>query len=149
MTTVITEPSICIPRTLNNVKWYEVKATFEKLLGQGSVERVDIVRRKDDDSPMCRIFIHMRYWKVDNPEIKAWRDKLLEPDGEIRVVYNHPWFWKCKASRVEKPDKNRQAVMPYVMAGDQDAKPSAATFGDHIPNRTLTHQTPTHNPEEK
>ena len=31
MSDPITEPSICIPRTLNNV-WRDVKETFEKIL---------------------------------------------------------------------------------------------------------------------
>jgi len=137
MSPVITEPSICIPRTINNVKWFDVKATIEKLLGQGSVERIDIVRRKDDDSPMCRIFIHMRYWNVHDPKIKAWRDKLLEPDGEVRVVYNHPWFWKCKASRIDKPEKKRIAAAPYIMANDV-TKTTTNTLEEHIERSKLT-----------
>ena len=85
--TLITEPSICIPRTLNNVGWREVKETFEKILGKGTVERVDIVTRRDDDSPFCRIFVHMRYWPTDNPQVAKWRQTLMD-DGEIKVVYN-------------------------------------------------------------
>ena len=38
---VITEPSICIPRTLNNVSWRDVKDTMEAVLGKGTVDRVD------------------------------------------------------------------------------------------------------------
>ncbi len=117
MTSLITEPSICIPRTLNNVNWRDVKNVFEAILGKGTVERVDIVTRRDDDSPFCRIFVHMRYWAVNVPEVADFRDALLA--GETRkVVYNHPWFWKCAASRTAKPVKTRVSAEPYIMRDD-------------------------------
>jgi len=117
MTSLITEPSICIPRTLNNVNWRDVKNVFEAILGKGTVERVDIVTRRDDDSPFCRIFVHMRYWAVNVPEVADFRDALLA--GETRkVVYNHPWFWKCAASRTAKPIKTRVSAEPYIMRDD-------------------------------
>jgi hypothetical protein len=114
MNDIITEPSICIPRTLNNVSWRDVKETFEKLLGKGTVERVDIVTRRDEDSPFCRIFVHMRYWPVNDQQIAAWRNTLIN-GGEMKVVYNHPWFWKCVASRIPKPEKKNISAQPYIM----------------------------------
>ena len=112
---IITEPSICIPRTLNNVTWRDVKETFEKVLGGGTVERVDIVTRRDDDSPFCRIFIHLRYWPMEREGVAAWRQTLVD-GGEIKVVHNHPWFWKCVASRVPKPEKKKNvSAEPYIM----------------------------------
>ena len=117
MSSLITEPSICIPRTLNNICWRDVKNVFEAILGKGTVERVDIVTRRDDDSPFCRIFVHMRYWAVNVPEVADFRDALLA--GETRkVVYNHPWFWKCAASRTAKPIKTRVSAEPYIMRDD-------------------------------
>ena len=124
MTSLITEPSICIPRTLNNVGWRDVKEVFEKVLGKGTVERIDVVTRRDDDSPFCRIFEHMRYWAVNVPEVAAFRNALLA--GETRkVVYNHPWFWKCAASRTAKPVKSRVSVEPYIM--QDSALPESST----------------------
>jgi hypothetical protein len=121
-TALITEPSICIPRTLNNVGWRDVKEVFEKILGKGTVERIDIVSRRDDDTPFCRIFVHMRYWAVNVPEVAAFRDALLA--GETRkIVYNHPWFWKCAASRTAKPVKTRVSVDPYIMQDSAQAEP--------------------------
>jgi len=114
MSTVITEPSICIPRTLDNVAWYDVKNTFETLIGKGTVERVDIVRSRNpqDAQPFCRIFVHFRYWP-NTPEIKAIRQRLV--DGEtVKVVYDSPWFWKCSASRVSKPERNTPRQAPYL-----------------------------------
>jgi hypothetical protein len=114
MTDLITEPSICIPRTLNNVTWRDVKDVFEKLFGKGTVDRVDIVRRRDDDSPFCRIFVHMRYWPMNMPEVVAWRDKLMTGQT-LKVVYKQPWFWKCAASRTPKPVRERISSQPYII----------------------------------
>jgi hypothetical protein len=121
-TALITEPSICIPRTLNNVGWRDVKEVFEKILGKGTVERIDIVSRRDDDTPFCRIFVHMRYWAVNVPEVAAFRDALLASETR-KIVYNHPWFWKCAASRTAKPVKTRVSVDPYIMQDSAPAEP--------------------------
>ena len=67
-TEVITEPSICIPRTLNNTTWRDVKNTFEEILGTGTVERVDIVPSRNND-PFCKIFIHFRYWPTQGTAV--------------------------------------------------------------------------------
>ncbi len=122
-TQLVTEPSICIPRTLNNVSWREVKDTFERIFGKGTVERVDIVRRRDDDSPFCRIFIHMRYWPMADDRVVKIRQKLLDGE-EVKVVYNQPWFWKCAASRLPKPEKRNVSTTPYVEADGLDSKPA-------------------------
>ena len=110
---VITEPSICIPRTLNNVSWRDVKDTMEAVLGKGTVDRVEIVRSKHDEQ-FCRIFVHMRYWPMTDPKVAAVRETLVS-GGKIKVVYNHPWFWKCCASRVAKPEKKQVSTAPYIM----------------------------------
>ena len=132
-TEIITEPSICIPRTLNNVSWRDVKETFEKLLGKGTVERVDVVTRRDEESPFCRIFVHMRYWDMTNESVAGWRQTLVD-GGEIKVVHNHPWFWKCVASRVAKPVKTNVSSAPYIMKDDATTKPSNHTVADHLPD---------------
>jgi len=58
------------------------------------------------------------------PEVAAFRNALLA--GETRkVVYNHPWFWKCAASRTAKPVKSRVSVEPYIM--QDSALPESST----------------------
>ena len=113
MSTVITEPSICIPRTLHNVNWRQVKDAFEQVIGKGTVERVDIVPSKNSEStPFCRIFVHFRYWP-NSPEITSIRQRLV--NGEvIKVVYDNPWFWKCSASRIPKPERNQPKTAPFI-----------------------------------
>lgn len=97
-------PSICIPRTFTNVSWKKIKFYFEEIIGAGSVERVDIVRKWNHrgEEYQC-VFIHMLEWP-DNERAQEVRERLL--DGyEIKIVYDEPWFWKCSASRVPKPEK--------------------------------------------
>ena len=124
----ITEPSICIPRTLNQFSWRDVKETFEKVFGKGTVERVDIVTRRDEDPQFCRIFVHMRYWPVTDEQVAAFRNTLMN-GGEMKVVYSRPWFWKCVASRIPKPEKKNVSAQPYIMPPspcDDDNKKSVS-----------------------
>lgn len=102
-TELITEPSICIPRTLNNITWRTVKDTFETILGKGTVERVDLINDRNGE-PFCKIFIHLRYWPHDE-DATLIRQQLLEGET-VKIVYDNPWFWKCSASRLPKPQRN-------------------------------------------
>jgi len=110
---VITEPSICIPRTLNNVTWRIVKDTFETLIGPGTVDRVDIVKSNGDNQQFCRIFVHFRYWPVKTPASKEIRDRLVSGET-IKIVYDSPWFWKCVTSRISKPERTAPKIAPFV-----------------------------------
>ena len=112
MSKLITEPSICIPRTLHNVAWREVKDTFEGLFGKGTIDRVDIVPVRNLDKPMCKIFVHFRYWPT-NDEAMAYRQSLLDGDT-LKVWHDFPHFWKCSASRASKPERNMPKQAPYI-----------------------------------
>ena len=110
-TEVMTEPSICIPRTLNNITWRTVKDTFEVILGKGTVERVDLINDRSGE-PFCKIFVHLRYWPTDGEAVNI-RDRLVA--GEmVKIVYDTPWFWKCSASKVPKPQRDKPRSTPYV-----------------------------------
>jgi hypothetical protein len=113
MSSIVTEPSVCIPRALANVSWKDVKDIFEQLIGAGSVERVDLVRSKNDDQ-FCRIFVHFRSWPVNKPEIASMRDRLLA-DETVKLVYDNPWFWKCVKSKVPKPERTKPRAAPFIM----------------------------------
>ena len=118
---IITEPSICIPRTLNNVTWRDVKDIMEELFGKGTIERVDLVQDKRDEQ-FCRIFIHMRYWPMSDPRIVAMRENLLA-GREVKVVHNQPWFWKCLASNCPRPENKRSAITPYLIMEESPRVP--------------------------
>lgn len=111
---LINEPSICIPRTLANVTWFQVKETFEQIMGKGTVERVDIVSKNSgDNQPFCRIFVHFRYWP-NTPEMISLRERLIAGET-IKIVYDNPWFWKCAASRIPKPERSTPRIVPYIL----------------------------------
>tara|TARA_X000000950_G_scaffold287417_1_gene399597 strand:- start:1748 stop:2233 length:486 start_codon:yes stop_codon:yes gene_type:complete len=111
-TQAITEPSICIPRTLNNITWRTVKDTFEQILGKGTIDRVDLINDRNGD-PFCKVFVHMRYWPTHGEAVNI-RERLVS--GEmVKIVYDNPWFWKCSASRLPKPDREHSSKKtPFV-----------------------------------
>jgi hypothetical protein len=114
--TLTSEPSICIPRTLNIFGWREVKDIFEQFFGRGTIERVDIVRNRVDPT-FCKIFVHFRYWPLD-AESQAARTHLLD-SGTIKVTYDFPKFWRCAASNVSKPERTMAKVAPYLELEDK------------------------------
>ena len=110
------EPSICIPRSHNNINRETVKEIFEKIFGIDSIERIDIITPYNCDSKYCKIFVHFSYWSKDE-EIAAIRQRLMSGDN-IKIVYDNPWFWKCSASRTPKPMKNTntQYIVPSYIS---------------------------------
>jgi len=95
-------PSICIPRTFANITWRDVRDKFEGIVGRGCVERVDIINKTNrQGQPYRCVFIHLKEWPVTELALQV-RERLL--DGEdIKLIYDDPWFWKCKMSRLPKP----------------------------------------------
>ena len=98
----VNEPSICIPRVFKSTTRKDLYGVIERL-DLGAVERIDMVPKTNDrGESYYKVFIHFKQWNNKNTVAKATRDKLLQGE-EIKIVYNEPWFWKCTASRVEKP----------------------------------------------
>jgi hypothetical protein len=123
----ITTPSICIPRTFPTIRGEQTKRavfrTFRELR-IGIIDRIDTVHKTDkNDERFCTVYIHMKRWNVTNQLALETRQKLL--DGkEIKVVYDEPWFWKCTASNMEKPENrysegaSRNTARPRIDLGD-------------------------------
>lgn len=144
MTAIVTEPSICIPRALANVTWKDVKDVFEKLIGTGSVERVDLVKSHDNGVfKFCRIFIHFRTWPVHNAEVAQIRDRLIAGET-IKLVYNNPWFWKCMVSNIPKPERNRERHDPFILGSKPigEETPCLRTLDHFEPPTPLMHPLP-------
>lgn len=98
----VNEPSVCIPRVFKSTTRKDLYTVIERL-DLGAVERIDMVPKTNDRGESYhKVFIHFKQWNK-NPLAKATREKLLQGE-EIKIVYNEPWFWKCTASRVEKPE---------------------------------------------
>jgi hypothetical protein len=95
--------SICIPRVFANIRWKRVKGVFEQL-GLGDIDRVDLVSRTNENGDnFQRCFIHFKSW-ADTDNARAVQDEL-DKGGNIKVIYDDPWFWKCFKSRVARPDQ--------------------------------------------
>jgi len=110
------EPSICIPRVFKNTTRKDLFGVLEKL-DIGAVDRIDMISKTNDrGESYYKVFIHFKQWHK-NPLAQATRNKLLQGE-EIKIVYNAPWFWKCTASRVEKPEfRDYTAPPPRIDLG--------------------------------
>ena len=96
------EPSICIPRVFKSITRKDIFGVIEKL-ELGAVDRIDMVSKVNERGECYnKVFIHFKVWNKKTPTAQATREKLLKGE-EIKIVYKEPWFWKCTASRVEKP----------------------------------------------
>jgi len=96
------EPSICIPRMFKSTTRKDIFNVIERL-DLGAVDRIDMVAKVNTRGESYnKVFIHFKAWNKRSPVAQATRDKLLKGE-EIKIVYSEPWFWKCTASRVEKP----------------------------------------------
>jgi hypothetical protein len=93
----INQPSMCIPRTNDNIDEKQIREIFN-LLNLGEIDHVDIIERTSDKGEKYkRVFIHFIKWYCNDDACSA-RTRLI--DGkDIKVVYDNPWFWKISAIR--------------------------------------------------
>ena len=119
--------SICIPRTFPTIRGEQTKRavfrTFRELR-IGFIDRIDTVHKTDKNGErFCTVYIHMRNWNMQNQLARDTRQKLLDGE-EIKVVYDEPWFWKCTASTIEKPENRysdgaaRTTARPRIDLGE-------------------------------
>ena len=86
--------------------------------------------------PFCKIFVHFRYWPNDENANKI-RQRLIDGDM-VKIVYDTPWFWKCSASRVPKPEREKTKKPAYVDYSDKkEEKPERRTLDDMQPDVTV------------
>ena len=122
----MTHPSICIPRTFPTIRGEQTKrAVFKTFrdLRIGFIERIDTVHKTDKNGDrFCTVYVHLK-WNMDNKLARDTRQKLVDGQ-EIKVVYDEPWFWKCTASTIEKPENRysegpaRNAARPRIDLGE-------------------------------
>ena len=123
----ITHPSICVPRTFPTIRGEQTKRavfrTFRELR-IGIIDRIDTVHKIDKNGEkFCTVYIHMKSWNVVSQLALETRKKLLSGQ-EIKVVYDEPWFWKCTASNMDKPENrypegaSRNTARPRIDLGE-------------------------------
>jgi hypothetical protein len=111
------EPSICIPRVFKSMTLIDIYSVIERL-DLGAVDRIDMVAKTNVHGDCYnKVFIHFKVWNKKNPTAQTTREKLLNGE-EIKIVYSAPWFWKCTASRVDKPEfRDYSAPPPRIDLG--------------------------------
>ena len=120
------EPSICIPRVFENIEKKVIWGVFTNLFGSEAIDRIDIVYKDDSrGEKFKRVFVHFKAWP-NTYESQLVRRKLVE-GKEVKIVYDEPWYWKCTASRIEKPATRERIVRePYVDLSDSNSRAAAA-----------------------
>ena len=122
----VSEPSICIPRVFENIEKKVIWGVFTNLFGSEAIDRIDIVYKDDSrGEKFKRVFVHFKAWP-NTYESQLVRRKLVE-GKEVKIVYDEPWYWKCTASRIEKPATRERIVRePYVDLSDSNTTTSRA-----------------------
>ena len=126
-----TSPSVCIPRVFKNITEQRILAIFRNL-DLGDVVRIDMVPRQNESGEeYWRVFVHLAWGETQNAE--AVRAKFAENDGcgEVKIVYDDPWFWKIRASQ-QKPrvvtTRNRRRPAPFIEFEPSDRIYTALPF---------------------
>lgn len=98
-------PSLCIPRILENVNHKYIRDIFEKLK-LGNINRIDIIERKTErGSYYKRVFIHFHNWYT-NETATSVKERLFS-GKDIKIVHNNPWFWKVSMNKYSNKDTNK------------------------------------------
>ena len=112
-----TAPAICIPRVFSNITERRIKAIFDRL-NLGEVCRIDMVSRKNNmGEEFYRVFVHLCWG--DSEDANRTRETISMPGGEVKVVYDEPWFWKLRASTSpgrREPSSKRRRPFPYIQS---------------------------------
>ncbi len=105
-------PAICIPRVFLNISEARIAAIFRKL-NIGEIQRIDMVPQQNQNGEeYFRVFVHVVWGSSQNA--LATRDRLMEPNGEVKVVYDDPWFWKLRASNSKGRREQIQRPQPFI-----------------------------------
>lgn len=95
-----TFPSICIPRVFSNITKRDVVQVFEHITGKGSIDRVDMVYRKDGNTPYQRVFIHFNAHCKTTEYVEVVKERFKR-GKDVKIVYSEPWIWKCSLNRLK------------------------------------------------
>ncbi len=100
------EPNLCIPRISTNL---DRKFVFNiiKDLKLGEIDRIDLVKKQGDRGEnFQRCFIHMKKWFHNENALRA-RERLIQ-GKDIKVFYDHPWFWRILAKRKKEKSSEEE-----------------------------------------
>jgi hypothetical protein len=131
-------PSLCIPRVFPNITEERIRQTFDAL-DLGVIERVDMIHRfSDNGEKFKRVFIHFSSWATNSDALRA-KQRILS-GGEIKIIYDEPWFWKVSLNRsisvdVGRSERDLRRPPPHQPYRDDDRRVPAQDL-----RRTPPHQ---------
>lgn len=104
------QPSICIPRVdLETTDEYIRNVVNKVFRGQSNenidpIAAIDLVSRKNErGDDYKRAFIHFINWDdIPYENAQEIRKKLIQGET-IKIIHNFPNYWKCSASRFDRP----------------------------------------------
>jgi hypothetical protein len=107
-------PSVCIPRVFINFDEAYIERVFCDLFGpntkgESCVDHIDLVQRTDTrtSEPFYVAFVHFVKNMEKNEEIETFID-AINTQPEIKIEYNHPWFWKVRKNKATKRHQQQQ-----------------------------------------
>jgi hypothetical protein len=84
--------SLFVPHVYSNFTSAMVMEVFNGL-HIGEVKSVDLVSKMGSDSKHYNaVYIHFTYW-YDTKIARDFQKRLLDHKEEVRVMYDHPWYW--------------------------------------------------------
>jgi hypothetical protein len=90
-------PSLCIPRIINNINEDKIRHVFNKL-EIGLIHRIDIIAKKTEKGELNkRVYIHFNNW-FNNEFANSFKNKIILGE-EMKIVYDFPLFWKVSANK--------------------------------------------------
>ena len=109
--------SICIPSIERNISSFDIKKTFEKL-NIGKINNI-IIKKKNKHSTA---FIYLQEWNITCEKAKTFQKKIIDGE-EVNLIYDFPWFWKCRANhdirelkfnKLENKSKQQEQKINYL-----------------------------------
>ena len=91
MASSIKNISVYIPHVFANIIKQQIEEVFENLK-IGKVKNIDLISKKGKTELYNSAYIHFEYW-YDNTAAHNFRERVLNPNKEARIVYDDPWYW--------------------------------------------------------
>ena len=84
--------SLFVPHVYSNFTSAKVMEVFNGL-HIGEVKSVDLVSKMGSDNKHYNaVYVHFTTW-YDTKVARDFQERLLDPKKEVKVMYDHPWYW--------------------------------------------------------
>jgi hypothetical protein len=103
--------SLFVPHVYSNFTSAKVMEVFNGL-HIGEVKSVDLVSKMGSDSKHYNaVYVHFTTW-YDTKVARDFQERLLDPTKEVKVMYDHPWYWIVLENKGKKhlPGDRKQTI---------------------------------------